>query len=285
MKLLSTVLALLCLPLLAFAQQKYEPLILIPGLTDGGGGSFSAYINFLYGLAIAIAALIAVIKIIVAGVKYMLSASVGKKGDAKGEIKSALLGLLLILGAYIILNTINPTLTKTSVIFGDLPADPKLLSNDSVKAAQTQTPAERLSSPTLACVKRSTGTSGGFKTYGIDVSTCGTVMDTGKILTQFREDCGVLQGTLRTTPTGGGCAVPVKPTSPSGTLTPPKTTATPQTKQQICSSSGGLYTPAVGVISKESCSGGTVTRERCDAFGGIYTAPSSLNNFKPSCTS
>lgn len=117
------------LPLLVLAAPdgtvKYEPLIAIQGVTDATrGGSFSAYVDFLYGLSIAIAALLAVIKIVVAGAKYMMSSLPGTKGDSKSEIQGALLGLLLILGAFLILNTINPALTKTTVNFDPLGANP-----------------------------------------------------------------------------------------------------------------------------------------------------------------
>ena len=126
--------SIILLPLLTIAAGeptsgtvKYAPLIEITGLTDTtGGGSFSDYVDFLYGLSIAIAALLAVIKIIVAGVKYMMSSLPGTKGNAKSEIQGALLGLLLILGAYLILNTINPALTKTTVNFQSLKENPNL---------------------------------------------------------------------------------------------------------------------------------------------------------------
>ncbi len=62
-------------------------------------------------MSISIAALLAVVKIIIAGAKYMLSDIVTTKGEAKKDIRGALLGLLLIIGAVIILNTINPALT------------------------------------------------------------------------------------------------------------------------------------------------------------------------------
>lgn len=132
-----SLLTFLCVPLFAFAAAKYDPLIKIPGLTDGGDTSFSSYINFLYALSISLAALLAVIKIIVAGVKYMLSASVGTKGNAKSEIQGALLGLLLILGAYIILNTINPRLIEGGVQFKTLAGNPAKVTDVPVKVGNS----------------------------------------------------------------------------------------------------------------------------------------------------
>lgn len=115
------------LPLVTLAQVKYDPLIRIPGVTDTESPTFSGYINFLYALSISLAALLAVIKIIIAGVKYMLSDVVTSKGAAKQDIQAALFGLLLILGAYIILNTINPQLLTGGIKFKTLPDDPEIL--------------------------------------------------------------------------------------------------------------------------------------------------------------
>jgi hypothetical protein len=102
-------------PTVVFGQ--YKPLI---ELNLGVGSTskdvtFSDYIDYLYVTSISIAAMIAVVKIIIAGVKYMLTDVISGKGEAKSDIKGALLGLLLILGAVIILEVINPELTKNSV--------------------------------------------------------------------------------------------------------------------------------------------------------------------------
>ena len=115
---------LFILPLISFAQAKYTPLVNVPGITDGGGKGFSVYINFLYAASISIAALLAVIKIIIAGIKYMMTDAIGTKSNAKGEIQGALLGLLLILGAYIILYIINPRLVNPTVEFQAIPTTP-----------------------------------------------------------------------------------------------------------------------------------------------------------------
>ena len=123
-KILLPLIFILATPVMVFAQSKYVPLIDIPLLTQAGDASFSGYINFLYSLSIGIAALLAVIKIIVAGVKYMFSDVITNKSAAKGEIKGALLGLLLILGAYLILNTINPQLVNGTPSFKALPPKP-----------------------------------------------------------------------------------------------------------------------------------------------------------------
>lgn len=103
--LLTTLLMLLTIPLVGFAQNN---LVNLPiGETD----SFNDYINAIYVMFISIAALIAVVKIIIAGVKYMFTDIVTQKGEAKKDIQSALLGLLIVMSAVLILFVINPDLT------------------------------------------------------------------------------------------------------------------------------------------------------------------------------
>jgi len=100
-----------------FQTTPFQPLVGIPGVTDtqtdpNNPVSFNSYINALYIFAITAGALLAVIKLIVAGVKYMFSDVVTTKSDATKEIKGALLGLLIVVGSVVILNTINPNITN-----------------------------------------------------------------------------------------------------------------------------------------------------------------------------
>ena len=105
---------ILVLPVVALAQD-YVPLVGIPGVNDSG--DFGQYINSLYGLSISIAALLAVIKIIIAGVKWMMTDVAPNKSDAKKDIQGALLGLLVILAAVLILTVINPDLGGANLGF------------------------------------------------------------------------------------------------------------------------------------------------------------------------
>ena len=69
-----------------------------------------SFINKLFQVAVAVLGVIAVIMIIVAGVEYMTVESMYGKSDAKKRITSAAAGLILALGIFVILNTINPQL-------------------------------------------------------------------------------------------------------------------------------------------------------------------------------
>jgi hypothetical protein len=109
------VLTLSFLPTQVFAGLVYEPLVGIPGV-DNAATNFTTYINQLYFLSISIAALLAVIKIIIGGVKWMLTDVVPQKSEARNDIKGAIFGLLLIISAFLILNTINPQLTNLTAL-------------------------------------------------------------------------------------------------------------------------------------------------------------------------
>lgn len=123
-------LSFFCILALSFGTftfvQAAEPLRYTPLVTDlpfmdlSEAPTTEGYVNALYLLSITVAALLAVIKIIFGGVKWMLSDVVTDKSSAKKDIKGALLGLLIVLAAVLILNTINEDLTTLN-IFGDAP--------------------------------------------------------------------------------------------------------------------------------------------------------------------
>jgi hypothetical protein len=85
------------------------------GGSSTGRPNIVAYLNSLFAVALGLAAIIAVIKIIIAGVKYMLSDVVTNKASAKDDIKNALLGLIILLAVFLILYTINPNLTRLDI--------------------------------------------------------------------------------------------------------------------------------------------------------------------------
>lgn len=68
------------------------------------------YFNVIFKLAIGLCAALAVVMIVIGGVQYMGDESVFGKTQAKERIYSAILGLIIALGSYALLNTINPDL-------------------------------------------------------------------------------------------------------------------------------------------------------------------------------
>jgi hypothetical protein len=102
-------------PTMLLAQSDYIPLVGVPGLS-GQDLNTGSYVNALYVLAISIAAFLAFAKLTYAGVKYVLSDVVTSKESAKKDIQWSLVGLLIVIGAVLILNTINPQLTNLNAL-------------------------------------------------------------------------------------------------------------------------------------------------------------------------
>ncbi len=115
--LLSVGVVFLLFPTLLFAAtEKYVPLEAIPGFPGSSGGGLPQYLNSIYKLLIVVGAMIACVKIIMAGVKWSMSGIVTDKSDAKHDIQGALLGLAILLIPAIVLNTINPNLISLDIL-------------------------------------------------------------------------------------------------------------------------------------------------------------------------
>jgi hypothetical protein len=83
----------------------------IPGNTPNSTSTPGAYIANFYQFALMVGGVLAFGVIIYGGVRYMASAgNPSGQSDAKEWIEGALLGLLLLVGAYFVLNVINPQL-------------------------------------------------------------------------------------------------------------------------------------------------------------------------------
>lgn len=68
------------------------------------------YFNTIFLIAIGLCGALAVVMIVIGGVQYMGDESIFGKTEAKSRITSAILGLLIALGSWVLLNTINPDL-------------------------------------------------------------------------------------------------------------------------------------------------------------------------------
>lgn len=114
-------LCILAVPALVFAQAEYLPLVGIPGVSTDSSVNFDQYLQAVYATSISLAALLAVIKIVIAGVKWMTTDIVSSKSAAKSDIQGAVLGLVIILGAVLILYIINPNIGAVSLEFTPAP--------------------------------------------------------------------------------------------------------------------------------------------------------------------
>lgn len=82
-------------------------LAAIPGIQYG---SIESYLESLYYWGIGIVGVLTLIQLIRGGLMYMVSGAVEQKTNAKGIITDALIGLVLALASFIIINVLNPRL-------------------------------------------------------------------------------------------------------------------------------------------------------------------------------
>ncbi len=90
--------------------------------------AFGEYLDIMISLFIGICAVLAVIMIVVGGIEYMTSELVSSKEHGKGQMTQAVLGLILALGAWLILNQLNPNLLK--LCLDKLPSAPISIEGD-----------------------------------------------------------------------------------------------------------------------------------------------------------
>ncbi len=95
---------------LAPISDKVKPVDFSKGQT-----ALSDYLNGMYQLLVGVAGVLAVIMIMWGGIEYMSTDAIGGKEEAKGRINNALLGLMLALGSYLILKTINTDFLKATI--------------------------------------------------------------------------------------------------------------------------------------------------------------------------
>lgn len=120
-----TILAILVIPSLfaikVSAQTKYEYTVLapLPGTTNVENctgtdckTTLEKYLPGVFKLAIGLSAVFAVLMIVIGGFQYISTDAIQKKTDGKERIKNALYGLVLVISAWLILNTINPKLLE-----------------------------------------------------------------------------------------------------------------------------------------------------------------------------
>ena len=106
----------------AFAAEagEFRPLAPIPNLDTGQDATLGSYINSVFFLVISIAAMLAVLRIVLGGFQYMTQEAVSQQQQARQTIQNAVVGLLLLLGVYLILTTINPEILNFNALRSSL---------------------------------------------------------------------------------------------------------------------------------------------------------------------
>lgn len=91
-------------------EQKYPNLPGIGELT--GDSTLPDLVAYIYSFAVVVAGIAVFFMLVLGGFKYLSSVGdPGKIKEAKDQITSSVLGLILLLSSFLILNTINPQLT------------------------------------------------------------------------------------------------------------------------------------------------------------------------------
>lgn len=96
-------------------ERGYKLLAPLPGLEKFDTSktcAFGEYLDIIIKLLIGICAVLAVVIIVVGGIEYMTSELVSSKEHGKNQIAGAIFGLLLALGAWLLLNELNPKLLE-----------------------------------------------------------------------------------------------------------------------------------------------------------------------------
>ncbi len=98
------------------SADEFKPIVNIPTVDTGDNQTLPGYLNSLFTLAISIAAVLAVIMVVVGGLRYMSTDSVMGKHEGKDQITSAVLGLILLLTSWLILYVINPSILNLNAL-------------------------------------------------------------------------------------------------------------------------------------------------------------------------
>ena len=125
------------------AAQGFHPLAPAPETSKLGQlyGSIGLadFLSKLFSAAISIGAILAVLRLAYAGYVYMTSDAWSDKGHAREVIGDVVLGLLLLLSVWLILNQINPQILSLDVLRGarELPAAPPQQQNSTAPSGQS----------------------------------------------------------------------------------------------------------------------------------------------------
>ncbi len=136
---------LLLSALTALAEYKLE--VGIPGqVGEDTAVSLTDYIRYIYLFALGAVGIAALGTLIIAGFMYMLSDLVTTKEEARKYIMGAIWGLLIGLGAYLILYTINPDLIRLKAPNLESPESGQSSSEGGTSSGNTNTNAGQLPS-------------------------------------------------------------------------------------------------------------------------------------------
>src|SRR3989344_8820176 len=104
------ILAMVILPEIKVLAVDYTVLTALPDIPQGSTVTLARYIPLIFNLLIGLSAVWAVLMIVIGGFQYMSTDAIQGKANGKERIKNAVLALVFVIGAWLILNEINPNL-------------------------------------------------------------------------------------------------------------------------------------------------------------------------------
>ncbi len=244
----------------------YTPLEPLPGQPAAGQGAltFAQYISNIFTISIVIGSMIAVAVLVVSGITYMMSEALPSKDWGKRKIKQALWALLVLLGSYLILSTINPNLVQFlpgGTIGGNgtkpiNPLQPCLYISQAGSAPQTGcTAGAQAQYPSAAQLNQQTQCPGG--TWSTNINPPGCISSPAASVNSTPSATNAATQTSPPTPTsitfGSVVVIPVNPGSDSVF----------NNFHSACSSAGGI------VVQEKDSSGNNVLYSNGEAFGYI----------------
>ena len=106
------ILAMVILPEIKVLAVDYTVLTALPDIPQGSTVTLARYIPLIFNLLIGLSAVWAVLMIVIGGFQYMSTDAIQQKSAGKERIKNAVLALVFVIGAWLILNEINPKLLE-----------------------------------------------------------------------------------------------------------------------------------------------------------------------------
>lgn len=94
-------------------EMSYAYLAPLPGFTDGSVSRLGEFLRVFFTILILVAGVLAFIMIVIGAITYLSSDAFSGKAEGKEMMLNAVLGLILALGSWLILNTINPNLASS----------------------------------------------------------------------------------------------------------------------------------------------------------------------------
>lgn len=99
-----------------FTEGYDQYLAPLPGFSTTATSTLPGFLKGLFNVLIMLAGILAFIMLVIGGITYATADAIMGKADGKAMILNAILGLIIALGAWVILNTINPNLASNLTI-------------------------------------------------------------------------------------------------------------------------------------------------------------------------